>query len=226
MSPFNFVANRIDRFVLPLVSRHALEVLKREYDCTAAHQILFDTWRAFGELAARIPARRPPATRVTLSFAAAWAALHRAIAGTGADEQRATALVAEVGARCYRRLARLPWWLARLVTLDTVTRLSVASRLFGWIANGSSCARREITTVNGSMTTEVDRCAALEFYRDLDMTHLSRPLVCDLKLAVADEWDAELTHGSSLTKGDLRCHLHLRSIAPQHGGRHAEDPIY
>lgn len=38
MSPFTFVGNRIDRFVLPLVSRHALDVLKRGYDSTAAHR--------------------------------------------------------------------------------------------------------------------------------------------------------------------------------------------
>lgn len=226
MSPFTFVANRIDRFVLPLVSRHALEVLKREYDCTTAHQILWHAWDAFADIAARIPTRRPPATRVTLSFAAAWAALQRAIVGTGADESHATAIVAEVGARSYRRLSRLPWWLARLLTLDTVTRLPVATRFFGWIADGAAYTRRESSPENGSVTMEVHRCAALELYRDLGIAHLSRPLVCDLKLAVADEWDAELTRGHSLANGDVRCHLHLRSIAPQHGGRHAQQPIY
>ena len=48
MSPFTFIANRIDRFVLPLVSRHALDVLKREYDHTSMHQILWHAWHAFG----------------------------------------------------------------------------------------------------------------------------------------------------------------------------------
>ncbi len=224
MSPFTFVENRIDRFVLPLVSRHALEVLKREYGCTAAHQILWNAWNAFGELAACIPARRPPSTRLTLSLAATWAALHGALLGSGAGEQRATAIVAEVGARSYRGLSRLPWWLARLVTLDTITLLSVANRVSGWIANGSSYARREVSPVNGSVTMDVDRCDPLEPYRDLGIAHLSPSLVCDLELAVADERDAGLTRKHS--NGDTRCHLHLRSIPPHHGGHNAEQAIY
>lgn len=226
MSPFTFVAKRIDCFVLPLVSRHALDVLKREYDCTAAHQILWYAWDAFAHIATRIPARRRPATRVALSFAAAWAALHQAIVRTGAEESRATAIVAEIGARSYRRLSLLPWWLARLVTLDTVTRLSVASRFFGWIADGSSYARRESSPVTGSVTMEIHRCAALDLYREIGIPHLCRPLVCDLELAVAEEWNAELTRAHSLSGGDLHCQLHLRSIAPQHGGRYAQQPIY
>lgn len=225
MSPFTFVGNRIDRFVLSLISRHALEVLKREYGCTAAHQILWDTWHAFGELAPGIPALRLPATRVTLSFAAAWVALHRGILGTGADEPRATAIVAEVQGRSYGGRSPLPWWLTRLITLDTVTRPSVASRLFGRIADGSSHARREVPALNGSMTTEIDRCAALTLYPNLGIAHLSRPLVCGLALAAAEEWDARLTRGHSDADGDARGHLQLRSIALQHGGRHAEQPI-
>jgi len=225
VSPLTFIATRIDRFVLPVVSRHALDVLKREYDSTAAHRILWRAWHAFGEISTRIPSRRRPATRVTLAFAAAWAALHRSIVHEGADEGRATAIVAEIGARSHRRLARLPWWLARLVTLDTVTRLAVGSRLCGFIANGSSIARRLASPVNGSVT-DVNHCAALELYRDLGITHLSRSLMCNLELAVAEEWDAEVTRAHSMANGDTRCHLHWRSIAPQHGGRHAQAPVH
>lgn len=89
----------IDRFVLPVVSRHAHDVLKREYDYTTAHQILWHAWRAFGEIAERIPARRSPPARVTLPFAAALAALHRAIVQMDAGESHAATLVAEIGTR-------------------------------------------------------------------------------------------------------------------------------
>ena len=221
MSPFTLVANRIDRFVLPVVSRHALPILKREYDCAAAHQILWHAWSAFGQIAARIPALRPPGTRIKLSLAAASAALHRAMVHLGSDEQRATRIAAEIGARTYRRVARIPWWLARLVTLDSIARLPLAMRLFGWIG----FAGRQQSNGNGSVVMEVHRCPIARFYDDLGIAHLSRALVCDLEVAVADEWEADLTRTHLGGDGD-GCLLKLRSIAPQHGGRNAEQPVY
>ena len=227
MSPFTFVGNRIDRFVLPLISRHALRVLKREYDGTGAHQILWSAWDRFGAIAGRIPARRPPGTRVMLSFAAASAALHRAVLHTSGDESHATSVVAEIGANGYRELSRVPWWLGRLMTFDTVTRLSAAARLMRWLAlAGPGYARQRTSPVDGSMNVQVHHCPAVELYRDLGIAHLSRPLVCDLERAAAEEWEAEITRARTIADGHPGCEFHLRSIAPQHGGRHAEQPIY
>jgi hypothetical protein len=227
VSPFTFVGKRIDRFVLPLVSRHALPVLKREYDGSGAHQILWHAWDRFGAIAEHIPARRPPGTRVMLSFAAASAALHRAVLHTGGDEFHATSIVAEIGAKGYRELSRVPWWLGRLVTFDTVTRLSAAARLMRWLTLAApGDARLRTSPVDGSMNVQVHRCPAVELYRDLGIAHLSAPLVCDLERAAAEEWEAEITRGRTIADGHAACEFHLRSIAPQHGGRHAEQPLY
>lgn len=225
MNPFTFVATRIDRFVLPVVSLHALDVLKREYGRTTAHQILWHSWDAFGQIARRIPARRPPAARLELSFAAASAALHRALISIGIEESHATTLVAEIATRSYRKLSRIPWWLARLVTMEAVPRLSVATRLFGWLSDGSSYARRENVPENGSVTMDVHRCAALDLYHDLGIPHLSRPLVCDLELAVAER-DTELPHAHARAERDPHRQLDLLSIAPQPGGRYAQQPVH
>lgn len=227
MSPFTFVGTRIDRFVLPLISRHALPVLKREYDGTGAHQILWRAWDGFGAIAERIPARRPPGTRVMLSFAAASAALHRAVLHTGGDESHATSVVSEIGANGYRELSRVPWWLGRLVTFDTVTRLSAAARLMRWMAlAGPGYAMQRTSPVDGSMDVQEHRCPAVELYGDLGIAHLSAPLVCNPERAAAEEWEAEITRGRGIADGYSACEFHLRSIAPQHGGRHAEQPIY
>lgn len=56
MNLFTLIGTRIDRWVLPLASRHALSVLKREYGCMEAHQILWRAWDEFGRLTRRGPA--------------------------------------------------------------------------------------------------------------------------------------------------------------------------
>ena len=227
MNPFSFIGTRIDRVVLPHVSRHALDVLKREYDCMTAHQILWHAWNAYGPIIARVPSRRPPGTRMMLSFAAASAALHHAMLRSGAEESHATAVVAEIGKRSYRKLSRIPWWLARLMTLDSVARLSVATRLCHWFAlAGPVYSRRHVSPDHKSLTLEIHRCSGLDLYRELGIAHLARPLVCDVEAAVADEWQATLTRTHGLIDGHAVCRHQMRSIAPQHGGRYADQPVY
>ena len=108
------LARRIDRFVLPVVSRHALVVLKREYGATAAHQILYRSWRAFGPIIARGAEHSPARSRLKLSFAAASAALHEAMVVSGVAEGRASAIVAEISARTELKTSNGPWWLNAL----------------------------------------------------------------------------------------------------------------
>lgn len=184
MSPFTFVANHIDRFVLPVVSRHALVVLKREYDCTAAHRILWHAWDEFRVIAARIPARRPTQTRIMLSFAAASAALHRAMLHAGAEESRATAVVAEIGTHYDRKFAGIPWWLGRLSMFDSIARQSLAIPLSRWLVSpGPASVRRLACAATVSISLEVHRCPTVELYEDLGIPHLSGPLICDLEFA-------------------------------------------
>lgn len=227
MNPFAYIGTRIDHVVLPHVSRHALDVLKREYDAVSAHQILWHAWDAFGPIVARVPVRRPPGTRIMLSLAAASAALHCAMMRSGAEESHATAVVAEIGRRCYRNLSRIPWWLGRLLTLDSIARLSVASRLshlFGLV--GPAYSLRTVSPSDGSLTLEIHRCSGLQLYRELGIAHLARPLVCDVESAIADEWQATMTRTHALSEGHAVCRHQIRSIAPQHGGRHAGQPLY
>ena len=117
MNPAAFLGKRIDRFVLPVFSRHALVVLKREYDATAVHHILYRSWLAFKPIIARITTHSSLRSRLELSFAAASAALHEAMLGSGVAESRASAIVSEISAGTQHKISSAPWWFTTLTRL-------------------------------------------------------------------------------------------------------------
>lgn len=124
MSAFTFVRNRFERFVLHFISRNAVvDVLKRKYDFTTAHQILWD---------AKAPVMRGDGARVQVT------ACVSVCPGHSPDHHSDFGFLLAADPTHHDSSPRHPQ------TAPSVPHLATAGVCTGWLG-ASRCHRKEIS---------------------------------------------------------------------------------
>ena len=142
--------------------------------------------------------------------------LYRELIAEGLSDIAAREMTARVTAEVYKRMGKIPWWIAQLMRRRPATRLRFATDVFRYFPfSPPDYVMEDVRSDEDTVAFDVKRCPTAEHFAHEGLPKLCQATFCNLDFDLAERWGASLERTTALARGESRCDFrwHVR-VAP------------
>lgn len=194
------------RLLKPLLAPAARTALRERHSAGEIASVLDDAFADYGRQRFLLPRERQAGARLMVHFAALTAGVYRALRARDLSENDARRLTADMTWRVYKKMAAVPWVIARGTRATPFGRLEKATRVFRTFPfRAPSYDMVDVPADEGVVAFDVRRCPVAEYFHAQELSELCVEAWCNLDIPLAKRWGGHLERSGTLAQGAERC---------------------